>query len=728
MIAVVVAPDPERTRERLAQIVGDLERVAVDRVQRRKHHEDRWLNDMRQYYGRYDETTARKMTEANGSRLFVNLTRAKTNAMSARLMDLLFPTDDRNWGIAPTPVPELTQRAQMAADRAREAQAQLEQAAAAAQEQGQPAPPEMQAEVDELQAEADGFQEILTEARTRSEAMADEIEDILVECRYEAAARDVIEDACKYGTGVFKGPVVGDRLVRRWIELGEGQYQLVMEGTTERPGFHRVDLWSFFPDPDARNIEESEGVYVRHLMKERQLRSLARLPGFSAEAVRRIMQGGAKDAAPQYLVDMRSVLGDTTASPAPNWQVWEYTGPLSVDAMQTLAEAFGDDGLLEDVSEVDPLSEVNAVVWFCQGEVLKFAIHPLDSGEPLFSVFNLEKDDSSIFGYGIPALMRDDQRALNAAWRAMMDNAALGTGPQIVVDKGQVEPADGRWGLSPRKLWYRKEGATRAAVFETYNVEMHQAELANIIGLAKQQIDEVTMLPQVAQGEQGVGVTKTAQGMALLMNSANVIFRRIIKNFDDDFTVPNVRRLYDWLMQFSPKPSIKGDFEVDARGSSVLLVREMQAQNLMALSQYVGHPVFGPAIKPLEVLREVFRAHLLQPHQYVVEDGEYEAAMAAMAQPDEGDGGAAAQDAELKQMEMQLKAELANLEANTRLRVEEMRRETAMMKLAEEMNMTMDQLEARMDMSAAERRSKERIFAAEAAMSERLGRGGGGYL
>ncbi len=58
--------------------------------------------------GRYDATTEATLNEGKKSRLYVNMTRPKTHAWEAKLSDMLFPTDGTpNWGIRPTPVPEL---------------------------------------------------------------------------------------------------------------------------------------------------------------------------------------------------------------------------------------------------------------------------------------------------------------------------------------------------------------------------------------------------------------------------------------------------------------------------------------------------------------------------------------------------------------------------------------------------------------------------------------------
>ncbi|MFI4941324.1 MAG: hypothetical protein ACHP7O_13415, partial [Burkholderiales bacterium] len=88
--------------------------------------EKRWLEDIDQYNGRDDSTkAAASMMDAvergfpatnqaarpQRSTVFVNITRPKTNAAEARLANMLCPTDDRNWGLKPTPDPKLVQAA-----------------------------------------------------------------------------------------------------------------------------------------------------------------------------------------------------------------------------------------------------------------------------------------------------------------------------------------------------------------------------------------------------------------------------------------------------------------------------------------------------------------------------------------------------------------------------------------------------------------------------------------
>ncbi|MEL6680327.1 MAG: hypothetical protein AAFQ51_16605, partial [Pseudomonadota bacterium] len=506
---------------------------AEERVRRRAPIERRWLEDLLQYHGTYDAETQMRLRSNPGtqSKVFLNLTRPKCNALVARLIDLLFPTDDRSWGIQPTPVPDLSAHAERSMQSAAELEAKAEEAEAEAEANPQePEAPalvdsakEMRAEAKTARSVAEQHHNVLEEAKTRAELMAHEIDDILKESRYQAEARDAIEDGVKLGLGVMMGPLPSEQGRASWQTGEDGLYALqTIEDTAPRSV--RVDPWCFFPDPDARTIEECEGVYIRHMMNRKMMRRLAKGPGFDKDAIRRLLRGKPRTVAPDYINSLRAITGDESTALNEEYQVWQYVGPIAAEELQAAALRFGDEDLADEINQDDPLEEIQAILWFCDGELLKLGIYPLDSGESLFSVFCLERDESGILGAkGLPAIMRDEQSVVNAAWRLMMDNATLSAGPQIVIDDQNITPADGSYALRPYKVW-RSKGRLQAGQqsFVVQNINSNQGDLAAIIQMTRDFIDEVTSLPQIAQGEQGSNVTKTEHGMALLMNSAKV--------------------------------------------------------------------------------------------------------------------------------------------------------------------------------------------------------------
>ena len=710
-----------RSREALVEalraIIGRLQMDADKRVNMRQEVERRWIDDLRQLRGRYDDKTTKDLQAAKKSTLFINQTLPKTNACEARLSDMMFPTDDKNWGIRPTPVPELTQGAS-------EAVAQTEALVAEANEVTKADPAQAVGLAKQAQQVADIAGQLkrrLDEAKKRADAMQDEIEDQLIECSYSISAREVIQDACKVGTGIMKGPVgATDRVRRTWgQEEGSNVFRLKM-GSDPRPAYYRTDYWSFFPDTDARSMADVTSIFERHIWTEKDLRTLAKQPGFDRDAIRRLLTAASMAALPTYLTELRAITGENQATTEKRYIGWEYRGPLTAEDMRTLCQCLDRTDIAGDFDEVDPLDEINVVLWFCNGEVLKFGLGHMDSGESIYSVYNLEKDDSSIWGYGIPFMMRDSQKALSGAWRMMMDNSGLSSGPQIEIDRSVIDPADGEWVLTPRKIWLRKAEAPAGKTGITpHDIESHQPELQAIILLAKQFIDEETSVSVLAQGEQGTRTTQTASGMALLMNAVNVVFRRFVKNFDDDLTVPCLRRLYDWNMQFSDKEHIKGDFQVDARGTSVLLVREIQSQNLMVLANLTSHPVLGILLQASPILRKLAQSMMIPADEIVKSDEDIKRMMDAMAKAPQEDPAA------------KLKFATEQMRSNTALQIAQLNRDTEMMKLAEARNMKLEDIQAILARERIKADSGERKLAVEVAVEQRMGAAGagsGGYV
>ena len=114
----------QRDEDRLQAFGSGLSQQRDEWIRSRASYgiDKRWLDDEDQYNAKdnVNRAASQMMTSVeqgypvtvnyskpHRSTVFIGMTRQKTNSAEARLSDILLPTDDRNWGIQPTPDPKM---------------------------------------------------------------------------------------------------------------------------------------------------------------------------------------------------------------------------------------------------------------------------------------------------------------------------------------------------------------------------------------------------------------------------------------------------------------------------------------------------------------------------------------------------------------------------------------------------------------------------------------------
>ena len=685
----------------------------------------RWLEDEDQYNSKdnVNRAASQMMTSVeqgypvttqhakpHRSTVYIGLTRQKTNAAEARIADILLPTDDRNWGIKPTPEPSISE---LVSDNGQAINpATGEQVT---DQQGNPVTMKAVARA------------IMADARQKAKAMQTTIDDQLIESDYNAELRAVIHDAAKWGTGILKGPVVMNRSRKAWKKLETGEQAMVFI-EEKAPVSFRVDPRNVYPDPGCgSNIQNGKGIYERDELTAKRVRELAKQKGYMEDQLRKVLEEGPKRS--RALQEIRDE--ELTDIAEDLFEKWEYTGEVDYDDLAAAGVELG---------EKDQLRTVSATVVMINDTVVRAFINPLEDGSLPFDAFIWEKAGNTVWGYGVPHLMRAQQRVLNAAWRQMMDNAGVTSGPQIVVKPGVIQPADKQWQLSARKIWYATDDVDDVRkAFTSFEFNSHQGELASIIEMAMQLADAETGVPTLMQGEQGTA-PDTVGGMQMLMTSANVVLKRLVKQFDDLVTKPHIRRYYDWNMLYNDDESIKGDFSVDARGSSTLVVRDIQNQAFLQLLAAGANPLYGKYLDPKKLFERALQAQHVDPAEVFKSDEEIEEILEAerqaaqQGQTEDPRVAAAKIRAQTDVQRVQAQNEGDMMELQTRLQIaqegirarrEERQQlmELEMLKLANAQNMTLEQIKARLGETAIKERSKQNLFAAERRLKMQMGSG-----
>ena len=721
----------ERTEEKLQTFGSNLAQQRDEWIRSRYSYgvDKRWLEDEDQYNAKdnINKAASQMMTSVeqgypvttqqakpHRSTVYIGLTRQKSNAAEARLADILLPTDDRNWGIQPTPKPDLMTMArdtQMAGDK-------------------QTGEPLLSPDTGEPLRMKDIARAAMDVARKKAEAMQLEIDDQLTECDYNAEVRKVIHNSAVLGTGVVKGPIVTNRTRKAWQPYKdiEGNQIHTLEIVEEiKPASFSVDPRNVWPDPGCGDsIHNGKGIYEREQLTARQVRELAKQPGFMKAQLRKVLEEGPKKSATfQELKDedQRDIARDV-------YEMWTYWGEVEHEDLEATGVAVG---------EKDELRSISACVVMINSTVVKAFLNPLEGGDLPYDFFVWEKVAGSVWGYGVPYLMRAQQRVLNAAWRQMMDNSGVTSGPQIIVKAGTIQPADKQWQISARKIWYATDDVDDVRkAFTAVEFNSHQTELANIIKMAMELADQETGVPAITQGEKGAA-PDTVGGMQMLMNSANVVLRRLVKQFDDSVTKPHIRRYYDYNMMYSEDEEIKGDFSIDARGSSALLVRDIQNQSFLNLLAAAANPTFGIYIDTQKLFEKALQAQHIDPKDVFKPEDELEKIKEQMANPQQQQApDPRVQAAQIRaqtdmerakaqnagdMMEIQLRQNLAQQEGELRMAELQMTREIEMLKMSNNQNISLEEIKAKLAETAIRERGKKEIYAAEQNLKLRTGSG-----
>ena len=643
-----MAEEQSAILEAITTFGADLKVKLLEHLKQRQPIVQRWVKDMYQYRNQYEESI-----KTNKSKVFVGYTRAKTDSWTAQMTDMLFPSDDKNYGISPTPMPEIANIAK----------------------QPDTDDPNLRNQISNARA-------IMQQAKESAEAMEKLIDDQLLECDYAAEARLCLHYAAVLGTGILRAPVVDVVESKAWKQDSLGNWVGEIINKTI-PAARLVLPWDFVPDMTAPTLKDCQFVFERSHVTKKQLQALAKNPYYLKDSVLELceLDGGdtrtASNDMDGYVDTLRTLSGLETQSKDNRYELWTYHGGIPLNVLSGANELLGEDNKLnipdDEESRAANLEIEGVIVMAGNGKILSVNLNPLDTAEFPYSVYTCEPDVCCLFGFGIPYLCRDAQEILNTAWRGMIDNGVLGIGPQAVVNSSVLTPVDGNWELAPYKLWKTNDRATASAQFEAqrafgiFDIGSRQQELANIIQLSKSFMDEESGLPMIAQGEQGQ-VTPTLGGMSMLMNAANAVRRRQVKEWDDSVTKPLIRRFYEYNMNMSEDASIKGDMQVVARGTSALLVKETQTAQIIDIFQKFGqHPQLMYAFDWYDGAKTLMQSMSMGTQTMLIPREEYEQKLQEMqdAQAQQP------QDPEILKVQMQM--QIAQQKQQHEMQLEQMR-------------------------------------------------------
>ena len=618
---VVAAEDSDDSifREK-SSVVGFVQERYKRAEDARYADEQRWLRAYRNYRGIYGSDV--QFTDSEKSRVFVKVTKTKTLAAYGQIVDVLFGNNKFPLSVNPSVLPDgvaeavhinLDPKASASPDAIRAVTEQKPSSPYLIDGDTTLQPGEtlmdLQARMAGLNSKVEAVSDKIIEgegttastvtfhpAMIAAKKMEKKIHDQLQESGASTHLRSMAFEMALLGTGVMKGPFAVDKEYPNWNE--EGEYEPLIKTV---PECSHVSVWDFYPDPEAKSMNDAEYTVERHKMSRTQLRALKSRPYFMSDAVQMAVDKGPDYVQKYWEMTMED---DDTQPTSERWEVLEFWGFVDIKLLE--------DHGVKIPNELKELDEVNCNVWTCNGEVLRFVLNPFKPTRIPYYATPYEHNPYSFFGVGIAENMDDTQTLMNGFMRMAIDNAALSGNLIIEVDETNLVPGQDM-SVYPGKVFRRQGGAPGQAIFGTKFPNV-AGENMQLFDKARVLADESTGFPSFAHGQTGVsGVGRTASGISMLMSAANGSIRTVVKNVDDYLIRPLGKAFFAFNMQFDFDESIRGDLEVNASGTESLMANEVRSQRLMQFLQVAQNPVLAPFAKMDYIIREIAKSMDLDP-------------------------------------------------------------------------------------------------------------------
>lgn len=564
--------------------------VGLDDANRGEFANARWAKPLAMNGPLTSESSRR---DAIKSTAFVRLTARYTDAGAAKLSEISLPMDGKAFSLTPTTEPDLVKAAEDTTP---------------ATIQGQPVmkPGDNPNDPSQPATVGDVAQHDMQIALTCSEKAESRILDWLTLSKYRSEMRKVEFDGARIGTGILKGPFPQSKQSSASSKDAQGNYTIEVVNKIF-PGVKWADPWNFYPDASCGDdVHNGEYCFELEYLSRKKLRELKKDPSYLGKQIDIVLGQGPDNANPDSRnPNEKAVLKDK------RFKVWYFYGTIAkheFDVACANKEIAG--------SVVD--DDVFVIVTLVNETVIKAVINPSPSGKFPYRIFNWQRRAGSWAGIGVAEQLSMPQRAVNAAVRAMFDNAGISSGVQIVLDRGSIEPADGEWNVGRNKLWYKSADATVDDVrkaFVTFEIPSLQQQLMSIVDWGMKQAEEATSIPLVTQGFSGTSTPDTYGAAQLQNNNANQLLRDIGHRLDDTITEPMIFEYYDYLLLDPDVPADeKGSFDIDAHGTSSLVERYIQAQEIQQLFQISLNP--ASKLDPSLVVTQLLASKHFDPSKF----------------------------------------------------------------------------------------------------------------
>lgn len=591
-----LASQPQ-TEDQMSSLAG---RIRSDWEKAKKAKETiakEMLESLRQRNGEYSPEKLAAIRKIRSAEVYMKLTNTKCRSLEAWIREIEFQSGQKCWDIEPTPDPELPPEiaSELKQKFYREATYQLLMNSMMSGQQMDTMG--IVEKLHEMIPEFDTRLEklILEKAKEAAEEMAKEIDDQLTEGGFYQALDDCIYDICTLKAAILKGPIPRKEKVRN---LRTNPATGILEVFVEEKNlnqYERVSPFDIFPFKDSSGINDG-GLLERGSYRPDQLSGMLDIPsGYNQDQIRAVLTEAREIKLSDWVTSVDyeraiqekqqkdgDIYTDTTKIPYLLW--WG-----AVDGKTLIDEGITQD---KDGKPLDPVRYYHATAWLIGTHVIKSMLNPDPNGEKPYSKASAEMIPGAFWGKSPPEIIADIQTICNAVARAIVNNVAIASGPQVEAIKDRF-PDDYDFTLWAWKVWQSEESqVSDKPALNFYQPPMVVDKLINVYMTFNKIADDHFGVPGFAHGDSQVGgAGNTASGLSMLLGGASRGVKDIIQHMDRYLIGPTVVRQFYWNIEHNPKRGVIGDLKVVPRGTSYLVTKTEQAMRMLDFVRATGNDV-----------------------------------------------------------------------------------------------------------------------------------------
>lgn len=392
-------------------------------------------------------------------------------------------------------------------------------------------------------------------------AFSDVMEEILTvqleEGKFKHTLGVGVDSICTYGTAFVFGPFV-KKMTHTSVDTDDAEgYSKLKETKTDYdcPYYEHARTMDVYPDPEAEDVQEGNGVYWASRKQPEFIRNLKDEDGYDKEAIDRALTEKVSSYTDQGS-DRTDQARQNLYRYTNEGRIWfvRFFGLVKKKQLKDWKKESISSSTGDDADE-----RVEAIVIMAGGYVIKAEENPYKDCKRPVRRCVYEDVEHEMWGVGIGENNDPMQRITNAAFRLFTEGKAYAGVPMCSIDRSAFEVTED-FKAFPGKRYMMKPGLSpeqRKEAIIWHQIPDVTDGWEQLIELAEKFSDDDTAITKYTQGNDAQHLNKTATGVSMIMNASSLPLKEVLSNIDEMWIEDMIEDLINWDIENLEPETVK---------------------------------------------------------------------------------------------------------------------------------------------------------------------------